>query len=236
MVEGCTGSVRVRGGAQPQGPWGCSGKLRGAVPPWPLVSLPLPGSWALLPWFCTQVRARLSTLHSLVPRTCGEALRPPSPEGQSFHLSPHSCPWSALGDQPSLPLSGCTWPSGLLGATEQKGFILSSELPFGGRHFSPGPKLSVDRQAEAAKPGQAPGRDRITRSGPLGPAHLCSVRVVGDGTAPRGGVAACHSSQAWGGLRSSSGGAACSWCPGKPVLRAESRGILECSIWAISVV
>lgn len=92
-------------------------------------------------------------------------------------------------------MAGYTWPSGLLGATEQECFILSSELPFGGHHFSPGLRLSVDRQAEAAKPGQAPGRDGIPRSGPLGPAHLCSVQVVGEGTAPHGGVSGSLSQQ-----------------------------------------
>lgn len=118
--------LRVRGGAQPHGLWGCSGRLRGAVSLWPLVSLPLPpGSWALLPWFCTMCQA-LRSPHSLVPRTWGESLRPPNPEGQSLHLSPHSCPWSAPGDPPSLPLSGCTWPSCLPGATEQK--VLASAL------------------------------------------------------------------------------------------------------------
>lgn len=194
---------------------------------------PPSGSWALLPWFCTQVCARLSTHspHSLVPRTCGDPLRPPLPR-PVLSSQPPQLPLVSQALMTSEWLH--TWPSCLLGATEQKCFILSSELPFGGHHFSPGLKLSVDRQAEAAKPGQAPVRDGIPRSGPLGPAHLCSVQVVGDGTAPHGGVAACHSRQACGGVRTSSGGAACSWCPGKPVFQAGR--ILECSIWAISVV
>lgn len=116
--------LRVRGGAQPHGLWGCSGRLRGAVSLWPLVSLSLLGAGLSCPG--SAQCARLSALHTAWFPGHGVNHSDPSPEGQSLHLSPHSCPWSAPGDPPSLPLSGCTWPSCLLGATEQK--VLASAL------------------------------------------------------------------------------------------------------------
>lgn len=87
----------------------------------------------------------------------------------------------ALGDQPSLSLSGCTWPSGPTACWEplSRRASLSSEHPFSGHHFRAEGHQWTDRLRQPRQVRLQAGKGSPCLGPFLCPAHFCSVWVIG---------------------------------------------------------
>lgn len=95
----------------------------GPLPAWPLMLLPSPEPSSSALGLHSHEPGPQAATHGLVPRTCGDPLRPPALRASPLPQPPHSCPLSALGNQLSAVSEGlhlALLPHCLLGATEQK--------------------------------------------------------------------------------------------------------------------